>query len=136
MSSLIGGIIIGTSAVGLVLNLLSIRSMEKVILLFMLEQCVSGLGDVSRLYFLKLHLRGNAFINKAYFSNVHLYLKAEKTPLNHIISDQLIIELLTSILGEIEGVLMIVNHYVKEQVMFPKVVVVAATAYILLGMFY
>ena len=58
MSSLIGGIIIGTSAVGLVLNLLSIRSMEKVILLFMLEQCVSGLGDVSRLYFLKLHLRG------------------------------------------------------------------------------
>ena len=135
MSSLIGGIIIGTSAVGLVLNLLSIRSMEKVILLFMLEQCVSGLGDVSRLYFLKLHLRGK-FINKTYFSNVHLYLKAEKTPLNHIISDQLIIEMLTSILGEIEGVLMIVNHYVNEQVMFPKVVVVAATAYILLGMFY
>ena len=67
---------------------------------------------------------------------MHLYLKAEKTPLNHIISDQLIIEMLTSILCEIEGVLMIVNHYVKEQVMFPKVVVVAATAYILLGMFY
>ena len=67
---------------------------------------------------------------------MHLYLKAEKTPLNHIISDQLIIEMLTSILCEIEGVLMIVNHYVKEQVILPKVVVVAATAYILLGMFY
>ena len=67
---------------------------------------------------------------------MHLFLKAEKTPFNHIISDQLIIELLTSVIGEIEGVLMIVNHYVKEQVMFPKVVVVAAAAYILLGMFY
>ena len=54
MSSLLGGILIGFSTVGIVLNLLAIRSMEKVILLFMLEQCISGLGDVSRLYFLKL----------------------------------------------------------------------------------
>ena len=81
-------------------------------------------------------IKDSAFINKTYFSNVHLYLKAEKTPLNHIISDQLIIELLISILGEIEGVLMIVNQYVKKNVMLVQVVVVSATAYIFLGMFY
>ena len=52
MSSLLGGILISISTVGIVLNLLSIRSMKKVILLFMLVQCVSGLGDVSCLYFL------------------------------------------------------------------------------------
>ena len=67
---------------------------------------------------------------------MHLYLKAEKTPLNYLITDQVIVELIISILGEIEGVLLIVNPYAEEQVMFPKVETVLAAAYILLGMFH